>query len=99
MADPQPVIGQREKFVQRRELFAWRTNIERAGNLQSADLVRPGKQQVIVAPASADFGNQLVTRRPFGGPVAGSHRFLDQIHRMRDVPGVVRVHEGHACGS
>src|SRR6202042_246848 len=52
MADPQPLICQRQQLVQRGAALLRDLQIERAGEVHRADLVRPGEPEAVIAPAT-----------------------------------------------
>src|SRR5208337_3705417 len=82
MSQPQLLVGERQKLVNRAAAPLWHFHVETAGEMHRADLLLPYEEEPIIAPASGNLDHQLLVAGAVMRPIVGNDDLFDKIDRV-----------------
>jgi len=79
MSQPQPFVGEREKFVHRAPAPPWHLHVEAAGEVHRTNLLLPHEIQPIIAPTAGNLDDQLLLAGPVMRPIIRDDDLFDEV--------------------
>src|SRR4051794_27320680 len=81
MAEPELLVDQPDRFVDRGALVAGDADVGKGQELEDIVLVAPDRAKLILRPAALEIGDDLFLAIPFIGPVMGAEIMFEHVDR------------------
>ena len=95
MPEPQLLVDHGEQVGDRAALVRRHPEVEQAGEVHGAQILLPGEEHPVVAPASTQLDHHLLVGRAVEAPFVGGDQFFEDVQRIGLRRGLLSRDDGH----